>query len=387
MSESSSPRDDQEADLEFEAGDAAPAPVASDSSEHWRELLTQVGSEIAVPLSAALERVTALATTGRIDRQNLRALRDEVEAARRAGMVGQQLARFASGRVRQSHERLQLTQLLRDVLLQRGRELQARGVEVRPVLKSAEVIADPSLLFSLLHALLDWCAEHARSGVDLRLDHKTWPLQARLVCRFNCRPAGDLPADGSLTSLDTLSWRLVQQSGWTMGVIVERQDSESEAVATLQFPRTVNREFEGVSAIELDQGHFGPSSMNSKPLAGSHVLVLSPRRDLRQQVRQAIAHMGLVVDFVNAVDEAREFCQGGLPHALVYEATLAGPPLDQLRDEIRAEVPEFPFIEVVDEGEVFEVSNLGAGTVARVGRDGLQQSLPSALIFELSKGL
>ena len=76
--------------------------------QRWQDLAAQIGAEIASPLTAALERIHALTTPGRIDRTSLRALRDEVERARQTGMLGQQLARFASGRLRQSHERLQL---------------------------------------------------------------------------------------------------------------------------------------------------------------------------------------------------------------------------------------------------------------------------------------
>lgn len=366
------------------AGESAPPslPQEAQGIDHWRELLTQVAAEIASPLTAALERVNSLATTGQIDRQDLRALRDEVERARRVGLVGQQLSRFASGRVRQSHERLQLTELLKDVLVQRGRDLQARGLPLRQSLQAAEVVADASLLFALLNALLDWCAEHAHSTIDFRVDHTPWPVQARLSCRFAFRGASDLP-DLPPASLDTLAWRLVQQTGWAMGLLVERDEDGIEASTRLVFPRTIHREPDGGSPLELDPSYT--SSYNSKPLAGSHVLVLVSRRDLRTQVREAIAHMGLVLDFVTSVDEAREFCVDGLPHAIVYEAVLAGERLDDLRAELRHELPDFPFIEIVEEGGVFEVSRFGQSPVARVGRDALQTSLPSALVYELSK--
>ena len=129
--------------------------------EHFRALIAQIGSEIGSSLSSALERVTALATTGKIDRPGLRALRDEIEQARRAGMIGQQLARFASGRIRQSPEALSLTQMLRDVLVQRGREISARGIDVRQAMRPVEVIVDATLLHTLLQALIDWTLEHA----------------------------------------------------------------------------------------------------------------------------------------------------------------------------------------------------------------------------------
>jgi len=61
-------------------------------------------------LTSALERVTALATTGKIDRNGLRALREEIDRARSVAMIGQQLARYASGRIRQTPEQISLTQ-------------------------------------------------------------------------------------------------------------------------------------------------------------------------------------------------------------------------------------------------------------------------------------
>jgi len=362
-------------------------PSGCTDADHWRGLLIQVASEVAGPLTAAMERITSLATTGKIDRQSLRALREEVECARRVGMVGQQLSRFASGRVRQSHERLDLTQLLKDVLVQRGRDLQTRGLPLRQVLMPAEVIADASLVFAMLNALLDWCTEHARSTIDLKLAHTPWPVQAQLQCRFAFRAAGDLRVDAPAQSpaIDTLSWRLLQQTAWTMGLQVEREEAGIESTAVITFPRTVNRDLEGASAVEIDNGL--PSAFNSRPLAGSHLLVLASRREVRTQVREAIAHMGLILDFVLSIEEAREFCRGGLPHAVVYEAVLGGERFEQLRQELQQEVPGLVFIEIVEEGDVFQVVGAGGSRVARVGREALHTSLASVLVFELSKSL
>ncbi|MCV6021866.1 hypothetical protein OFO93_35750, partial [Escherichia coli] len=87
--------------------------------------------------------------------------------SRQVGLASQQIARFASGRVRQSHERLNLTQTVQNVLVHRHRETSARGIEVRQVLKPVDVIVDPTLLFSLLNTLLDWAMRHARSTIEL----------------------------------------------------------------------------------------------------------------------------------------------------------------------------------------------------------------------------
>jgi hypothetical protein len=67
---------------------AASEDSALPGEPHWREIIGQIGSEVCLPLSSALERVTLLATTGKIDRAGLRALREEIERARRTGPDG-----------------------------------------------------------------------------------------------------------------------------------------------------------------------------------------------------------------------------------------------------------------------------------------------------------
>ncbi|MDE2094520.1 MAG: hypothetical protein KGI87_11770, partial [Burkholderiales bacterium] len=176
-----------------------------------------------------------------------------------------------------------------------------------------------------------------------------------------------------------------EQTAWTMGLLVSRQDESHRTVLTLEFPRTANQAIEGVSAIEIDEG-FSPSS-NSQPLAGSHVLVIASRREVRLQVRDALRNMSLIIDFVNSVEEAAGFCREGLPHAIVIESIQNGDRFAQFRADITAEVPGFVFIEIIEEGATFEMSGFSGASMARVGREALAGSLPSALMFELSKGL
>lgn len=373
-------------------GMSVPGPE-SESDLHWRDLIQQVGMDVALSLSSALERVNGLATNGRIDRGSLQLLRDELERARRAGMIGQQIARFASGRIRQQPEAISLTQTLRDAVAQRGREAQARGIEFSQALHAADVVADPTLLYSLLQAVLDWVLECARGTVEFRLDVRAWPRQARLTCRYPLALAEAPQApEGAVSNqplapplaLDGIEWRLVQQLTSTLALTLARQDTRAEVVLTIDFPRTVLPEaLEGVSAIELDSLDHGDQP-NSKPLAGTHLLVVADRRDVRIDVRDAVRHMGLLVDFVSSVEEAEVFCASGLPHAVIYEAGLAGDRFEAFRRSILAELPQFVFIEVCEDGQGLQVAAQGEHRLARVGREGLLESLPSALYFELS---
>ena len=363
------------------------APVPHDD-QRWPDLVSQVGVEIAEPLTAALERIHVLATTGKIDRAGLRALRDEVEQARQVGMISQQLTRFASGRVRQSHEVLQLEEVLKSVLALRTRETQARGIALKRDLKSARVIVDGSLLFSLLNATLDWSLANAHAHIDFAVDFKTWPVHARVTCRFANRPADQV--DDSVTMavpprLDSLTWRLIEQTAWTMGLILDRKDVAGVTTLVLEFPKTAGDEMEGLSATEIDEA--SSQSGNSKALAGSHVLVIASRREVRVMIRDALRNMSMLVDFVASVEEASSFCREGLPHAIVIDSIQKGSRFTSFRDEIVGEVPDFVFIEILEQGSTFEMSGTNGAHMARIGRDVIASSLPAALMFELSRGL
>lgn len=333
-------------------------------------------------MTSALERINAFATTGRIDRSGLRALRDELEHARRIGLSAQQISRFASGRVRQNPERLNLTQTLRDALAQRSRETASRGIDLRQELKPAEVIIDASMCSALLQALLDWSFAHARSHIEFRIDIKAWPEHARLGCRFAHIPADELPTQAAqaVDRLDTVPWQLLRRLAQTLGLVLEREDTPGTAQLTLEFPRTVS---EGMALLELDEpGNTGP---NSQPMVGRHVLVIASRRETRNAVRDTLRSMGLMVDYVASIDEAREFCGAGLPHAILFEAALAGENFRKLRAEWSQEVPTLAFIEISEQGRELEVLDIGGQRTSRVGRDVIASALPSALMFELSK--
>jgi CheY-like chemotaxis protein len=352
-------------------------------------LVAQLGSEVANYLSAALERVTTLTATGKIDRAGLRALREEIDRARRAGIMGQQVVRLGSGRIQLANERLDLTSLLREAVRQRGREIDARGIEVRQEFSAAEVTSDTTLLFSLLQTTLEWTFEHAVSRIDLSLAIQAWPAHAYLAVAFAFRPPDEVestsaaPAGTEEARLSTMSWRLLQQTARVLGLIVNRKDLPGRTEVKIEFPQTLAPRLTGVgnaeSVVEETQAH------NSQPLAGRHVMVLAARREVRNVVRAALRPMGLMVDFVTSVEEAQQLCADGLPHAVVYEAALAGEHFERLRNEMLAEVPTLVFVRIAEQGKAFEVLNLGGRQFASVGRDAISAALPEALAFELSR--
>ncbi len=360
----------------------------------WGDIVQQLGAEIAGPLSHALERIQQLISTGQIDRQGLRALRESVAQAREAGMVTQQLARLASGRLRLSRERVHLTQVLRGLLAQRSRETQARGIQIRQLLQPIEVMSDAPLLFSLLNAVMDWALINTHSSLEMRLDTQTRPSQARWVCRFAHRSLdlGSAPAAAIAElpeSLTSLKWRLIEQTAAALGVQPLREDEAGITRLTLTFSDLVSEDPHLVAPAvpaHLDRDDPLPSH-NSKPLAGCHLLIVSPRRELRQQILASIRHMGLIVDAVPSMHDALRFCEEGLPHGITFEQSLRDADFDRLHAEITAEVPHFAFIEVREAVQQTQLSTATDDRMARISRANLTDALSSVLLFELSKAL
>lgn len=351
-------------------------------------LVAQLGSEVAANLSTALERVTTLAATGKIDRAGLRLLRDEIDRARRAGIMGQQVVRLSSGRVQIANERLDLNGLLREALRQRGREIDARGIEVRQVLAPAEVMSDATLLFSLLQTLLDWSFEHAVSRIDVTLEIKSWPANALITLAYQHRPPDEVDPSTKLgpagePRLNTMAWRLLQQTAGVLGLALVRKDVPGKTEVKVEFLQTLAPRVGSLQKADKEERVL--ASHNSQPLAGRHVMVVASRREVRNVIREALRPMGLMVDFVTSVQEAQELVSDGLPHAVIYEAALAGEQFERLRNEMLAEVPTLVFVRIAEQGKAFEVLNLGGRQFASVGRDAIMAALPEALMFELSR--
>ncbi|MFW9616783.1 hypothetical protein [Aquabacterium sp.] len=357
--------------------------LAEHDLSRWHALLAQVGCELAEPLTSALERVTAMTTTGRIDRLGLRALRAELDRARQAGIWSQQIARLASGHIRQSHERVHLTHTLQSVLAYRARELHNHGIQLTQSLTPTEAQVDASMLFGLLNALVDWWLQAAQGTIDIRVETQGWPEQACLTCRVQHHPQDFFSAinmDTLCASLSTLEWRLLEQYTLTMGVGLERDIGASHVRVHLQFP------IAPPVALEPEPAQLGfLDSVNSRPLAGSHVLIVASRRDLRVRMRESLKSMGLILDFVNTIQDAIDFCQEGLPHAIVFDGALRSADFEQLATSIRKEVPEFVFIELVEGVGNFEMASTCHDGMAKVGRHVLDTALPSALVYELGR--
>lgn len=356
------------------------APAGSDGTAvDPAALVARLGSEVAAPLTRALDRLHTFAATGRIDRSGLRALRDDIDRARRIGLRAQRIGRLGSKPSPAAAERHGLPQALRAALAQRRHESDARGIEIRQDLQPVEVAIDGALLRELIQTLLDWCFEHAQSAIDLRVDRRPWPPQPRLQARFvHVPPDQSTTAGASGAALDCVAWGLLEQTARLAGLTLRRDDTAVATCARIEFPPTV-----ASSVLALDPvAAATPAARPAAALAGRHLLVVAALRETRNAIRETLRPSAAMVDYVASVSDAGDFCRESLPQAIVYEAALAGDAFRRLRSEWSAAQPALVFVEITETGRSVEVHERDGQRTTRIGRDVIATALIDALLFE-----
>ena len=358
------------------------------ATQHWLALVSEFGADVAGPLTAALERIDALTVSGRITRADLRALREEVQQARQAGMLGQQLTILASGGLRHSPERLLLEDTVQSVLGRRAAEMPDRDVSIELATERTEIAVDATLMFSLLNTLFDWAICNSTGRCEFHTGVGATDGYVQLECQYEPNRPDAAALESSPASrpprLNALAWRILEQTAAAMGLVLQHREDAPAALLTLQFSRAAPEEA-AVALATSDDG-FAPSG-NSRPMAGSQVLVISSRRDMRVQIRDALRDMGLMIDFVSSVNEAAQFAEGGAPDAVIIESIQRGERFARFREDLCRKAPGIALIEIIEQGRTFEKSGFGSDGLGRVGRDVIDTALPAALIYELSRDL
>ena len=340
-----------------------------------------IGSGLSEPLAAMQYVLHEFTRTRSINRSQLTLLESSLEAARRVAMQSQQIARLATGRLRQSHERLKLDELLRDALLQRAKIFQQRGVEVYQSLKPVEVIVDAGLLSSLIDTAIDWAMSVGHRLV-VTLEMKNWPEHGMLLIKVSDSVGGGVSSEGQPES-DNLTWYLFTEIAHAMGIPIDRVTSTNESSLMVEFPRTVKR-LEGLTAVEVDTGGDSVNS-ESKPLAGHRVLVITDDEKLRFDINLVCRSMALVADAVPNTRQGVRFCELDAPHLVIIDQRVRDHIFDELREDLRKTDPNYPFIEIASESNTLEMAGWMSDSMTRVSRDSLRAQLASILVMELAK--
>lgn len=343
-------------------------------AEHWPELVAAVTEQSIESVSLLLRGLELMVSRGRLTPAEYKVLAMPAERLKHTGMNAQQIIRFQSGRVRQSHEKIDLAYLTESVLQERRNELAMMGITVRRKFKPVEILIDPTLGYSLTQAMLEWSTPFG-NRIDLRLEAEGDPLKARLWMKTHT----EHPPAQSAVFEDNIHWLLLRQIAATDGGIeVERHASADGVELTAQFRRTLKT---GVPTAASERASVPdvPSSM-FKTVSGAYVLVCSAEASTRLEAVEIVRKLGVTVDGVASAAQALDALQHRDVHLIVLD--LEHPPADvaQLHEEITNAHPLLPLVRI---GSVDAAG--GDSERPLIARNALKQSLGSTVMFTLSK--
>lgn len=348
------------------------------------QVAATVGAELSAHVRVMQEIVQALRDTHRLTRGQMLALSQSLDAAAAIARQSQQLARLAGGRLRQSHERIALDQVIQQALDERQLAWLHSGIRVRSQLRPVEVIVDPGLLSSLVDAALAWAAAHG-TQVAMNLLVRHWPEHALLVIRAG---HGAPQADGGTSPAlaESLNWHLLSQIGLAMGETVTREIQGQDAVLMIEFSRTVKK-LQGLTAMEIDTDRDSAFHTGTRPLAGLRVLLVCSEPGLRAEIGEVCRALGLVPDAVLSSEAATRRVELDPPHLIIVDQRLRDPAFDVLCQDIRHLDPNAGFLEITDDVDAFEIGSWMSDSMTRVSRKALRTHLPSVLTLELARAL
>lgn len=362
----------------------SPVPLAASASdnwrmaEHWPELVSALTDQSIETVSSLVRGLDLLLSKGRLTPAEYKVLAMPAERLKHCGVSAQQIVRFQSGRVRQSHEKIDLAYLLECVLQERKGEMAMLGVTLRRRLKAVDILIDPTLGFSLTNAMLDWGLPFGYR-IDWRLE--TTGGQARLWMKVY---GGDRVIPGSAVVEDNIHWLLLSQIAAADGAVRLERSLASDGVELIAlFRRTVQVAEEEVKVAAAQEV---PMDSVFKSVSGAYVVVVSGDAALRNDAVSTLKRLGIAVDGVVDAAQAREALQGHLAHLLVVDTAHHADAIHLLQAELLSKQPHLLFVEIgaSDTSPHPLPPSLEAATT-RIARDEVSTRLGSAVMFALSR--
>lgn len=359
------------------------APAESVHSGADFALSGLIGVQLSEPLDTMQKVLDDIERTQQLSVQNMDMLAASVQLARKLAMQSQQIGRLASGRLRQSHETMQLDVLVETALRERAKAFRKRGIEVFHRIKPVEVIVDAGLLYSLVDAALDWAGGLGRR-LTVTLELKNWPEHGMLVFKTSSVVANShTRQDDENPSGDTVGWYLVNEICQAMGLSINRSTTAAETTLTIEFTRTVKR-LEGLTTVEMEtsaESMYG----ESRPMAGTRILVITDDVRLQTEIRSICQGTGLVVDSVSNAEQGVRFCEMQLPNLVIIDQHMRGEIFDELHSDLRKADPNFPFIEIAAIANTLEMAGWTSDSMSRLSRDVLATHLAETVVMDLAK--
>lgn len=372
------------------APQATDASAAWSMSQHWPTLVATLSEQAVESSNLILRALDFMVGAGRMRRAEAKALSDALYRMRDTSLRAQQITRLASGRIRQARDRVELGELIRELLDSRREEFSAANVDVQALLQPVDVLLDPPVAVSLVNNVVDWGLSFSKQ-VTLTLDTPVWPAPARLVARVATPLRQAAPQPGQHTGTwgtkergrrlnDGLHWMLLRQMASSANLSVTRSGVEGAAILTIEFPKTFLSS-DGLSSVEL----FEEDSPGATSLLNAWVLIIAADDKLRAGALEALKRAGIGAKAAASLAEAREVIATGKPNTLVVATEVMGADFNGFKGEVAGQDGSCPVVEITERPPSFHNSGFRGFEIAKIGREHLKKDLGPTVLFELAK--
>lgn len=354
-------------------------------AEHWPELVVAITDQSIESVDLLMRGLELMVQRGKLSPTEFQVLATPALRLKHCGMHAQQIVRFQSGQVRQSHEKIDLAYVVESVLQERRDELALQGITVRRKFTPTELLIDPTLGYSLSQAMLDWSVRLGQH-VDLRLGLTDEdPPRGHLWLKIHT-PESPSRAD---VFLDSIQWLLLRQIAATDGGIELRRDVVADGVElTAWFKRAMAPHLQSAAHLQPADGSV---STLFKTVSGAYVLVCSSSPDIRLKALGIVKQLGVHADGVASGAQAIAAMRDREVHLLVLDEEHPPADIAQLRFDLAALHPDLSVLRLVTPRakpkEAGEGNTAAMSQKMRVPVDALEQSLGSAVMFALSNVL
>lgn len=341
---------------------------------HWPQLAMAVTEQSVETVERLLRGLEVMVQRGRLNAAEYQVLATPAQRLRQCAMRAQQIVRLQSGRVRQSHEKIDLAYVVESVLQERRDEQAMLGITVRRKFKPCELLIDPTVAYSLVQAMLDWSTPQG-DQIELRLDWAGEPARAWLWMKVKTAE----PPVQSQVFEDNLQWLLLRQIAATDGgVDLEREVQPDGVELRAVFKRSLARPATAPSTDPGPDSDLGAST-TFKTVSGTYILVCSADPDTRLRALGIVKKLGAHADGVASAAQALAAFRDRAVDLLVLDE--AHPPVDlpQLQAALAAQHATTPLLRLTAaDSDAAEAS---------VPIDRLDAALGSAAMFALARGL
>jgi hypothetical protein len=335
-------------------------------------LLAKVAETYSIALSSLQRSLGTLKALAADQQSVLDTGLAEIARLEQLGLQIQELARVLGGEAPVRPERLDLARAARQALAEWAEAARSQGVSLNGPREPFELDVNGAALAQLLDLGLEY-ALHVGSAIEVGAGLQGLPARPMLSVTVQRSPAS--PEGEGEGDFNELHWLLFVQLARALGLVPERLAVGQTVTLMLGFPLP-----EGSASDSIASPAQLPRTATA---AGRHVLLIEPQERVRVQAHRLMHDVGMRVDAVSTLEQARSGLRNDPPDAVVTGVPVDDPRCRELIEEIRAAQPRVRVIELVDDDNAFAFSVPGSDQPGRVGR----QEMPRTLIRAMSQEL